>query len=415
MAGSPTGPRCRACRAPLQHVFADLGQTPVANAFRRVDDTDRGEMVFPLKAFVCEACWLVQLQDFHRPESLFTEDYPYFSSFSESWLRHADAYATQMVARLDLGPQSLVAEIASNDGYLLQYFKVRGIPALGIEPAAAVAAAARRDHGIDTIEEFFGRPLASRLTAEGRQADLLVANNVLAHVPDINDFLGGFSVLLKPDGMATFEFPHLANLIQLTQYDTIYHEHYSYLSLAAVELALRRNDLKAVDVEELPTHGGSLRVFARHAFHASLETDRLTALRERENAMGITQIETYHGFADRVRRHKRELLHCLIDLKNAGATIAAYGAPAKGNTLLNYCGIGRDFIDYTVDRNPQKQGMVLPGTRIPVTTPDRIFATRPDYLLILPWNLRDEIIGQMDGIRRWGGKFILPAPEVMVL
>jgi SAM-dependent methyltransferase len=406
---------CRSCGAPLHHVFADLGRTPIANAFRRPQDAAGAESIYPLKAFVCDACWLVQIEDFHRPEELFREDYAYFSSYSDSWLAHAASYAKQMTADFGLDAASLVVEVASNDGYLLQHFKARGIPVLGVEPAASVAEAARRNHGIDTLQAFFGADLASRLRRQGLAADLLVANNVLAHVPDINDFVAGFAILLKPDGLATFEFPHLLNLMRLTQFDTIYHEHYSYLSLLAVEALLARHGLKVVDIAELPTHGGSLRLFVRHAAHDYPPSAALTAVRARETHFGLDRLATYRTFDQQVRAAKRAFLRFLIDAKEAGASIAAYGAPAKGNTLLNYCGVGRDFIDYTVDRNPQKQGMLLPGTAIPVHAPDHLFATRPDYVVILPWNLKNEIVGQMAAIRHWGGRFVVPMPCVEVL
>ncbi|HEY0833598.1 MAG TPA: class I SAM-dependent methyltransferase [Azospirillum sp.] len=407
--------RCRSCGAPLTRSFADLGMTPVSNAFRRPHELTEPEPFYPLHAFVCTSCWLVQLQDFRAPEHLFTDDYAYFSSFSTSWLRHAESYAEAMVERFGLGAGSRVVEVASNDGYLLQYFKRRGVPVLGVEPSANVAAAAERNHGIRSVVRFFGAETAQALREEGMAADLMAANNVLAHVPDVNDFIAGFAILLKPKGVVTFEFPHLLRLIENNQFDTIYHEHYSYLSLQAVERLLERHGLAAFDVEELPTHGGSLRLYAGHRDAVPAAAARLTSVRGAERGAGMDTPAPYDGFAERVRQTKRHLLAKLIELKDGGARIAAYGAPAKGNTLLNYCGIRTDFLDFTVDRSPHKQGLFLPGTRIPILAPEALFETKPDYVLILPWNLTDEIVEQMAGVAAWGGRFIVPIPQVRVI
>lgn len=410
----PEAPRCRSCGAPLGHMFCDLGMSPVSNAFRRPEDLDRPEMVLPLRALVCDRCFLVQLQDFQAADELFTKDYPYFSSFSASWLAHARRYAGAMIARCGLGAESLVVEIASNDGYLLRWFKDAGVPVLGVDPAQSVADAARSHHGIETVVDFFGVALARRLAGEGRRADLMAANNVLAHVPDINDFLGGFAMLLKDTGTATFEFPHLLNLIALNQFDTIYHEHYSYLSLTALEPAFARHGLAVVDIETLPTHGGSLRLFVRHQ-GVQEPTDAVSAMRERERAAGLSELATYAAYEATVKATKRAFLKALIDLKDRGLSVAAYGAAAKGNTLLNYCGVGRDMIDFVADLNPQKQGLFLPGTGIPVVAPEEIARRRPDVVVILPWNLKDEIMAQLAHVREWGGRFLVPIPTVEVL
>lgn len=408
-------PTCRACGAPLRESFADLGRTPVSNAFRHPEDQLRSEIFYPLHAYVCSSCLLVQLQDFHAPDEIFTDQYAYYSSYSETWLEHARAYAEMMMARFAIGPGQRVVEVASNDGYLLQYFKQAGVQVLGIEPAANVAEAARRDHDIPSEVCFFGRQTADKLAADGLRADLMVANNVLAHVPDINDFVAGFPRLLAKTGIATFEFPHLLELIEHNQFDTIYHEHFSYLSLVAVEQIFARQGLAVFEVETLPTHGGSLRLFATHAGLAPAASVRLEAMRERERAFGLTETASYRAFADRVRRTKRRVLAFLIRAKEEGRKVVAYGAPAKGNTLLNYCGIGPDMIDFTVDRSPHKQGLFLPGTGIPIRAPEAIAEARPDFVLILPWNLKEEIMAQMAHVRDWGGRFVVPIPEVEVL
>lgn len=406
-------PACRSCNAPLTHTFADLGTSPISNAFVKPEDAARGEMFYPLHALVCDRCWLVQLAEGGTADAHFHDDYIYFSSFSSSWLEHAERYVASMTSRFGLGAGSRVMEIASNDGYLLQYFVRAGIACVGIEPTANTAAAARRI-GVDTRELFFGRATAAQLAVEG-QVDLLLGNNVLAHVPDINDFVGGMPAVLKPEGVITLEFPHLLSLIADNQFDTLYHEHYSYLSLTALAPVFARAGLRLFDVEHLPTHGGSLRIYACHTGAAHMDTGAVLACLEREDTAGLRKLSTYAAFGEQVRETKRALLGFLIDAKRQGRTIAAYGAPAKGNTLLNYCGVSTDFVDYAVDRNPLKQGRLMPGTRIPVMAPERIMETRPDYLLILPWNIKDEVITQMQGIRAWGGQFVIPIPRVEVI
>lgn len=405
---------CRACNAPLHHTFADLGLSPISNAFIKPEDASRGEMFYPLHAMVCHHCWLVQLQDVARAEAHFHDDYVYFSSYSSSWLDHAKRYVTSMIPRLGLNAQSRVMEIASNDGYLLQYFVQAGIPCLGVEPTANTAAAARAKN-VESRELFFGHDTAQQLATEGWQVDLLLGNNVLAHVPDLNDFVGGMPKVLKPEGVITLEFPHLLNLMADTQFDTLYHEHFSYLSLTALMPVFRRAGLRVFDVEHLPTHGGSLRIYACHQNATHADTGAVAACLAQEEAAGLTRLDTYTAFGEKVRETKRALLEFMIAAKRECRSIAAYGAAAKGNTLLNYCGIGVDFVDYVVDKNPAKQGRLLPGSRIPVRDPQAVIDTRPDYLLILPWNIKDEVIGQMAGIRQWGGRFVVPIPRVMVL
>ena len=406
---------CRSCGAPLTTLFVDLGMSPISNAMRSPEQAGEMERFFPLRTFVCGDCKLVQIEDVASREEHFHGDYTYFSSFSTSWLAHARAYAEMMTERFSLGADSLVVEVASNDGYLLQYFKAAGVPVQGIDPAANCAEAAIREKGVPTLTRFFGAELAGELSAEGRLADVIAANNVLAHVPDINDFVLGFKGLLKPGGVITVEFPHLLRLIEANYFDTIYHEHYSYLSLLAVERLFARHGLEVFDLEELTTHGGSLRLFAGHIGAHTGPSAALTRFRAREVAAGLDDLTAYAAFAENVRATKRALLELLIRIKNDGETIVAYGAPAKGNTLLNYCGVRGDFIDYAVDANPVKQGQFLPGTGVEVFAPERIFETRPGYVLILPWNLKDEITGQMAGIRDWGGRFILPLPVPVVL
>lgn len=405
---------CRHCSAPLTLSVADLGATPVSNDF--LDDAAllRAEPIYPLHAFVCSNCRLVQLQDFLKADELFREDYAYFSSFSDAWLAHAASYAAQMRARFNLGASSLVVEVASNDGYLLQYFQRDSIPVLGIEPSRSVAEAAMAK-GLPTRIEFFGVESAMRVRKEVGPADLITANNVFAHVPDINDFAAGFAALLKPQGVVTVENPHLLNLIRLNQFDTIYHEHYSYLSLLAVERIFAKAGLRVFDVERLSTHGGSLRYFGCLVSADHAENAAVSDVRTEERKAGLSEDQVYRDYAEKVRETKRSLLELLIKLKRKGARIAAYGAPAKGNTLLNYCGIGRDFIDFTVDRSTAKQGKYLPGSRLPILPPEAILAAKPDYVLILPWNLADEITTQMAAIRDWGGKFIVPIPEARIL
>jgi len=409
------GGTCRFCQATLEETFCDLGMSPLSNAFLDAQRTQQMEPFYPLHAYVCGSCFLVQLQEFESPQHIFAEDYAYFSSYAQTWLDHARAYVEYMRQRFGYGGSSQVVEIASNDGYLLQYFKAAGVPVLGIEPAENVAKVARAA-GIPTVSRFFGADFARELVAEGRQADLLLGNNVLAHVPGLNDFVEGMKILLKPGGVITMEFPHLLRLMQENQFDTIYHEHFSYFSFITVERVFASHGLKLFDVEELPTHGGSLRIFAAHRDNAAIAVSQRTAqLRERELAYGMGGLDVYRGFAEQVKETKRALLEFLIGARREGKTVVGYGAPAKGNTLLNYCGIRSDFIDYTVDRSPHKQGRFLPGTHIPVFHPDRIRETRPDYVLILPWNLRDEVMEQMRGIREWGGRFVIPIPRVQVV
>ncbi|CAO3460166.1 SAM-dependent methyltransferase [Azospirillum argentinense] len=405
---------CRFCGTPLTETFVDLGVSPLANSFLKPEKLQAMEPFYPLHVYVCTGCFLVQLEEFESPEHIFS-DYLYFSSFSQGWLDHANAYAAKMVDRLGLDERSLVVEIASNDGYLLQYFKQRGVPVLGVEPAANVAKVAV-EKGIPSDVAFFGVETAKRLKGDGKSADLMAANNVLAHVPDINDFVAGFKVLLKPTGTITFEFPHLQRLIAENQFDTVYHEHFSYLSLLAVEKVFARHGLAVFDVEQLPTHGGSLRLFVRHAEDTSRPvTAAVETIRAGEAAAGLHDIATYRSFGRTVETTKREVLRFLIDAHAAGKTVVGYGAPAKGNTLLNYLGVGPEFVAFTVDRSPHKQGLYLPGTRIPIKAPEAILEAKPDYVLILPWNLKDEVMTQMAEIRSWGGKFVVPIPTVQVL
>lgn len=405
---------CRFCGAAELKLVVDLGMSPLCENFLACDQLQEMEPFYPLRALFCENCCLVQVEEYVGGREIFCGQYAYFSSFSDTWLQHASDYCEQMIERLGLDAGSQVVELASNDGYLLRNFVQRGVPCLGIEPAENVAAAASRQ-GVPTLVEYFGTDLARQLKAEGREADLLVANNVLAHVPDLNDFVAGMKLLLKPQGVLTVEFPHVMRLIENNQFDTIYQEHYCYFSLLAVERVLAAHGLTVFDVAELPTHGGSLRIFARHAELAELPvTQAVHVLRSREVALGYDRLETYRHFAARVEETKRALLAFLIDAKRAGKRVAAYGAPGKGNTLLNYCGIRTDFLDYVVDRNPYKHGRFLPGTHIPVYAPDKISETKPDYVLILPWNLQDEIVRQLSYVRSWGAKFVVPIPQLNV-
>jgi SAM-dependent methyltransferase len=407
---------CRFCEAPLAHTFVDLGTSPLCQKHVEAEDAAKMEPFYPLHAYVCEHCFLVQLDEFVSPDVIFGDGaYAYFSSYSDSWLEHARGYAALVSERFGLGSQSHVVEIASNDGYLLQWFVKRGIPVLGIEPASNTATVAQ-ERGIPTIVKFFGAKTAAVLAAEGKHADLLLGNNVLAHVPNLNDFVGGMKILLKPTGVITMEFPHLQRLLEENQFDTIYHEHFSYFSFVTVERVFAAHGLTVFDVEELPTHGGSLRIYARHVSDATKPVgERVDSLRAREKALGYEDLRLYSGFGERVKETKRKLLTFLIDAKRAGKQVVGYGAPGKGNTLLNYCGIRTDFLDYTVDRSPHKQGRFLPGTRIPIFGPERISETKPDYVLILPWNLKAEITQQMSHIRSWGGRFVVPIPETIVL
>ncbi|MBA8878903.1 class I SAM-dependent methyltransferase [Phyllobacterium myrsinacearum] len=404
---------CRLCSAALKHTFVDLGMSPPCESFVSREQLDEMEPYYPLHTFVCEECLLVQLGEYVSPQAIF-EEYAYFSSYSTSWVEHAKNYCHQMAEQLQLDRQSLVVELASNDGYLLQHFIPMNIPALGIEPAANVAKVAI-EKGIATRVEFFGKMYARELVAEGHHADLIVGNNVLAQVPDLNDFVAGMVVLLKPEGVITLEFPHLEKLISQGQFDTIYHEHFSYFSLLTIERLAKNHQLKIIDVEELSTHGGSLRVHLAHSASKRPIQKSVAHVRQNEVEAGLDQIPTYTAFTGRARQVKRDLLSFLIAAKSAGKTICGYGAPGKGNTLLNYCGIGSDFLDFTVDRNPYKHGRYTPGMHIPIETVDAIDRLKPDYILILPWNLKDEIVKQMHHVHEWGAKFIVPIPGVEII
>jgi len=409
-----TFPTCRLCEAELRRTFVDLGMSPLCESYLAAEQLNHMEPFYPLHVYVCEECFLVQLLEYVTPNQIFTE-YAYFSSYSDSWLRHAKQYVDMITDRLQLGPDSLVIELASNDGYLLQYFVEKSIPVLGIDPAANVAKVALQK-GVSTLVRFFGERTAREVVAEGRQADLLLGNNVLAHVPALNDFVQGMKVLLKPRGTITMEFPHLLRLMDENQFDTIYHEHFTYFSFLSAERTFGRHGLVIYDVEEISTHGGSLRVYARHAEDETKPvSQRVIDLRTREQQLGIDKLDTYASFDERVKETKRKLLEFLISAKRDGKSIAAYGAPGKGNTLLNYCGIRSDFLDYAVDRNPYKHGKFLPGTHIPIFPPGRIRDTRPDYVLVLPWNLKAEILEQLAFIREWGGRFVIPIPRVEVV
>jgi hypothetical protein len=404
---------CRFCGSFLATTFIDLGMSPLANSYIDKDHLNQMEPFYPLHVYICKECLLVQLEEFTSPQSIFG-DYAYFSSYSDSWLEHASKYVDVVCERFKMGRSSRVIEVASNDGYLLQYFVKRGIPVLGVEPAANVAKIAK-GKGIPTIVKFFGVQTARGLAAREKRADLLIGNNVLAHVPNVNDFVGGLKIALNHQGIITMEFPHLMRLMEENQFDTIYHEHFSYLSLLVVERIFGKHGLALFDVEELPTHGGSLRIYAKHSDDLSKPvTSRLRDLRERETAAGFDDFEHYLHFAKRAAETKRKLLVFLVGAKNEGKVVVGYGAPAKGNTLLNYCGVRTDFMDYTVDRSPHKQGRYLPGVRIPILDPDIIRQTKPDYVLILPWNIKDEVMRQMAFIREWGGRFVVPIPEVKV-
>jgi hypothetical protein len=410
--GASGGP-CRFCGAELRHTFVDLGMSPLCESYVGADRVNAMEAFYPLRVYICHECFLVQLQEYVTPEDIFTE-YAYFSSYSDSWLAHCRDYVDMISERLQLSSDSLAVELASNDGYLLQWFVPKGIPVLGIEPALNVAKVAERK-GVPTLTEFFGAELASKLVGEGTMADLIIGNNVLAQVPDLNSFVGGITTLLRPEGVVTIEFPHLQQLVEQNQFDTIYHEHFSYFSLVSAERIFAAHGLRIFDVDELWTHGGSLRIYACHAANERLgESAALAALREREVEAGYTDIATYSVFEERARETKRKLLEYLIDAKRAGKTVVGYGAPGKGNTLLNYCGIRTDFIDFTVDRNPYKQGRFLPGTHIPIHAPERIAEVKPDVILILPWNFKNEIIEQLAYTRAWGAEFVVPIPEVTV-
>lgn len=405
---------CRFCNTKLKHLFVSLGSSPLSNSYLTKEQLQKMEPFYPLEVYVCDNCFLVQLQEFESPENIFS-DYAYFSSYSDTWLKHSKDYVDKMIDLFGIDTKSYVIEIASNDGYLLQYFVEKGIPVLGIEPAANVAEVAKQK-GIPTEVVFFGTETAKRLASEGKYADLLLGNNVLAHVPSLNDFVAGLKILLKPQGVITMEFAYLIRLMEEAQFDTIYHEHFSYFSFLTVERVFAAHGLTIFDVEELPTHGGSLRIYARHQEDRTKNiSEHVFELKQRENEAGYKNIEHYLTFNEKVKAIKLNILNFLIQAKKEGKTIVGYGAPAKGNTLLNYCGIRTDFIDYTVDRNPYKQGRYLPGSHIPIEAPGKIRETKPDYLFILPWNIKDEIMEQMAFIREWGGKFVIPIPKVKVL
>ncbi len=415
MKPSPT-PACRICSSPLNEVMCDLGMSPVANSYVPFTEPDSREARHPLKVFVCGKCLLCQVEALEKPEAIFS-DYAYFSSFSSSWVEHAREYCAMMVSRFGLGPRSMVVEVASNDGYLLQHFRAAGIPVLGVEPAANVAEAAMRLRGIPSLVRFFGKDTARHLAEQGVLADLVVGNNVFAHVPDLHDFTAGLRTILRPEGVLTLEFPHVRRLIEGNQFDTIYHEHFSYLSLLSAEVILSAHGLRIFDVEELPTHGGSLRIFACHEEARSpllATTDRVRTVRDGEIAAGFSSLDTYRAFDDKVRHTCEEVRSFLESVHHDGKSVAAYGAAAKGVTLLNCCGIGSDLVEYAVDRNPAKQNHWIPGVRIPVHPPEKIFETKPDYLLILPWNLEEEIRREMEPAREWGCRFVVPIPEICV-
>jgi len=404
---------CRFCATPLENEFVNLGLSPISNAFIKPELVDQEEPFYPLHAFVCGECFLVQLEEFESPDEIFS-DYVYFSSYSDSWLAHAKKFVNSAAKRFGLDRNSLVIEVASNDGYLLQYFRELEVPVLGIEPASNVAEVARAA-GIETIDRFFGVELATQLRDEGRSCDLLVGNNVLAHVPDINDFVAGLKIILADNGVLSMEFPHLLKLIRQTQFDTIYHEHFSYLSLLTVQKIFRHHGLEVFDVEELGTHGGSLRVYAQHPGDPQVLSAAVGKVLNDEREAGLDNLQGYRNFSEKVAKVKDDLLAFLGAAKRDGKSVVGYGAPAKGNTLLNFCGVGPDSIQYTVDRSPHKQGRLLPGTHIPVYAPEHIDETKPDYILILPWNLKDEIVQQLGHIKEWGGRCVVPIPELRVL
>ncbi|HRW05604.1 MAG TPA: class I SAM-dependent methyltransferase [Caldilineaceae bacterium] len=405
--------KCRHCAAPLRDVFLDLGSAPPSNAFLSEQDLLAPEAHFPLRLYTCQQCHLVQVDEVQRHDALFSGDYVYFSSYSRTWLTHAERYVDQAVQRLQLNSSSLVLEIASNDGYLLQYVQARGIPCVGVEPTASTAQAARA-RGVETLEQFFGQRFAQDFSAHRRQADLVIGNNVLAHVPDVNDFVAGLATVLTPEGVVTLEFPHLLQLVQQRQFDTVYHEHFSYFSLHTVTQVLARCGLRIWDVEELPTHGGSLRLWACHSNAHHVSTPAVVALQAKEAAAGMLEMAWYQGFQHQADEIKNEFLALLLDAKRQGRQVVGYGAAAKGNTLLNYAGVRPDLLSYVVDASPHKQGRYLPGSRISVVTEDRIRATRPDYVVILPWNLRDEIMDQLAYVRGWGGRFVTAVPRLEI-
>jgi SAM-dependent methyltransferase len=411
---APSGQGCMCCRTALRHIFVDLGMSPLCESYVSAEQLHQMEPFYPLQVYVCEKCFLVQLEEFVAPHEIFSE-YAYFSSYADSWVEHMRRYVEAIVERLALGKDSFVVEVGSNDGYLLQHFIKKGISVLGVEPAANVARVAL-EKGIPTLVQFFGARTARELVDQGKQADLICGANVLAQVPNPNDVVLGLKLLLKPGGVVTIEFPHLMKLMAENQFDTIYHEHFSYFSFLSLETIFAAQGLTLFDVEEVTTHGGSLRVYARHSDDGSKPTTgRARELRQRELDAGLLSLDTYAGFSEQVKETKRALLEFLISAKRAGKRVAGYGAPGKGNTLLNYCGIRTDFLDFTVDRSPYKQGKFLPGTHIPIFAPDKIREVRPDYVLILPWNFKEEIMKQMGDVRDWGGKFVVPIPRVRVL
>jgi len=405
---------CRFCNNKLKYLFVSLGTSPLSNSYLTQEQLNKMEPNYPLDVYVCDKCYLIQLDEFESPQNIFSSDYSYFSSYSISWLEHCKKYVEMMVNRFGFSSNSSIIEIASNDGYLLQYFKEYNIPVLGIEPAVNTAQVAI-EKGIPTDIAFFDTDYAKKMKKNNKLADLIIGNNVLAHNPNLNDFVEGLKIALKPDGVITMEFPHFMKLVEEVQFDTIYHEHFSYFSFISVEKIFTAHGLTLFDVEELPTHGGSLRIYGKHSDDNSKNvTQRVNELRQREIDAGYTDINFYLSFGEKVKKVKREVLKFLIKAKEEGKTIVAYGAPAKGNTLLNYCGIRRDFIDYTVDRSPYKQGHYLPGTHIPIKSPETIKETKPDYVFILPWNIKDEIMDQMSFIREWGGKFVIAIPEIRI-
>ena len=407
-------PKCRFCNYALSKIFVDLGKTPLANSFLNAEMLNVAEPIFPLRAYLCDNCLLVQLEEFESPNKIF-KNYAYFSSFSETWLKHSKNYVTMAIEKFVLDENSLVIEIASNDGYLLQYFKQKKIPILGIEPAENIAKVAN-EKGIPTLVKFFNVDIAKGLAQKNKKADLIIGNNVLAHVPDINDFVDGLRILLKSSGVVTMEFPHLLELIKQNQFDTIYHEHFFYYSFLIVKKIFEYHNLQIFDVEKLPTHGGSLRIYATHKDNKKIKlSDRVSSLIIEEKQNGIDNVYSYGEFSKKVDKIKKDLIHFCTSAKNDGKKIVGYGAAAKGNTLLNYCGITLDLVDFVVDRSPHKQNLFLPGTHIPIKPPEEIRSEKPDFLLILPWNLKDEIMIQMSFIRDWGGKFVIPIPELKIL
>ena len=405
---------CRFCGTELEYVFVDLGEAPPSNSFLNVAQLDKPESYYPLKIFVCSNCFLVQVDEYKKANEIFDSEYAYFSSYSTSWLAHAKSYTEKMVDRFGISNNSLVVEIASNDGYLLQYFQEKQIPVLGIEPTECTAKVAR-EKGIESITEFFGADFAKKLVLENRKADLLLGNNVLAHVPDINDFVKGLKIALKKEGVITMEFPHLVKLIENNQFDTIYHEHFSYFSFTTVSRIFEAHGLVMFDVDEIPTHGGSLRIYAGHKEDTSKSiSDKVGELLERENSIGISDLNYYKGFGEKVSRIKMDLLQFLAEQKKNNKKVAAYGAAAKGNTLLNYCGISNDVIRFVVDASPYKQGKFLPGSHIPILKEEIIREEKPEFILILPWNIKEEIINQLSYIREWGGQFVISIPELQI-